>query len=107
MAEFTEVLMKRNEMCNAYKTCAACPLCDFHPCNDFCALKLPALVALEKIVMNWEQPIDWTKVEVDTPILVSCNGRLWFKRYFARYENGAILAFSGGATSWTTEDTID
>ena len=45
--------------------------------------------------------IDWSKVKVDTPILVSDNGINWFKRHFARYENDKVYAFDGGNTSWT------
>lgn len=49
-----------------------------------------------------EPPIDWSKVAVDTPILVRDNSfSEWGKRYFAKYENGGVYAWSNGATSWT------
>lgn len=49
-----------------------------------------------------EPPIDWSKVAVDTPILVTDNGDYkWIKRYFARYENGRVYAWDGGRTSWS------
>lgn len=49
-----------------------------------------------------EPPVDWSKVAVDTPILVRDNANLeWTKRYFAKYENGIVYAWSNGATSWT------
>lgn len=50
-----------------------------------------------------EPETDWSKVEVDTPILVreSINGE-WQKRHFAKYEDGVVYAWSGGYTSWTT-----
>lgn len=46
--------------------------------------------------------VDWSKVPVDTPILVknSYDG-CWHKRYFAKYENGAVFAFSCGSTQWS------
>lgn len=51
---------------------------------------------------NNQKEIDWTKVKVDTPILVTdekdCN---WEKRYFAKYENDEVYAFAEGVTSWT------
>lgn len=51
-----------------------------------------------------EPPIDWTKVAVDTPILVSdSNDHRWLKRYFAKYENGSVFAWNGGRTSWSSE----
>lgn len=49
-----------------------------------------------------EPPIDWSKVAVDTPILVRDNSfSEWGKRYFAKYENGGVFAWSNGATSWS------
>lgn len=51
-----------------------------------------------------EPPIDWSKVAVDTPILVNTdNDHKWIKRYFAKYENGSVFAWSNGATSWSSE----
>lgn len=50
-----------------------------------------------------EQPIDWSKVAVDTPILVRGNADLeWTKRYFARYANGSVYAWHYGTTSWSS-----
>lgn len=47
-----------------------------------------------------EPPIDWSKVAVDTPILVRDNSfSEWGKRYFAKYENGGVYAWSNGTTS--------
>ena len=49
-----------------------------------------------------EPEIDWSKVAVDTPILVRCSeNEKWKKQHFARYENGHIYAWSGSCTSWT------
>ena len=55
-----------------------------------------------------EPEIDWSKVAVDTPILVrGSDNEEWNKRYFARYENGTIYAWKDGCTSWTAYDNID
>ena len=48
-----------------------------------------------------EPEVDWSKVEVDTPILVSMSGQNWKRRHFAGYRNGTVYAFKDGATSWT------
>lgn len=48
--------------------------------------------------------VDWEKVEVDTPILVSDDGIDWRKRYFALFEDGIIYAWESGATSWSVEN---
>lgn len=49
-----------------------------------------------------EPETDWSKVEVDTPILVRrSDNEEWNKRYFAGYENETIDAWDSGRTSWT------
>lgn len=48
--------------------------------------------------------VDWSKVKVDTPILVSLNDELWFCRYFAGFKNGIVYTWSGGATSWSVRE---
>lgn len=54
-------------------------------------------------IQNLQCPkVDWTKVPVDTPVLVKYkNHNTWTKRYFAKYENGAVYVFDYGADSWT------
>ena len=54
-----------------------------------------------------EPEIDWSKVEVDTPILVrqGKNGT-WLERHFAKYENGDVYAWVDGQTSWTGADKV-
>ena len=34
--------------------------------------------------MEFEEVIDWSKVPVDTKVLVSRNGKDWYRRYFAK-----------------------
>ncbi len=57
-----------------------------------------------KLAEDQKEPeTDWSKVEVDTPILV--RHRLdeeWEKRHFVKYENGDVYAWDHGRTSWTT-----
>lgn len=47
--------------------------------------------------------VDWSKVPVDTPILVKdyCDNK-WEKAYFAKYENGKIYTWMFGKTSFTS-----
>ena len=61
------------------------------------------------LLEDYEEPeTDWSKVEVDTPILVrDIEYNRWIKRYFAKYENGLIYAWNGGATSWSTDAITD
>ena len=55
------------------------------------------------LMEDYKEPeVDWSKVEVDTPILVRQikNGR-WLERHFAKYENGDVYTWVDGRTSWT------
>lgn len=64
--------------------------------NNFYTLKQIMLLDFKKVY-----DIDWSKVEVDTKILVSDDGNVWRRRYFAKYENDKVCAFVGGATSFS------
>ena len=48
--------------------------------------------------------VDWSKVAVDTPILVSFDGCNWVKKYFAKVQNNTVYAFDNGATSWSVSN---
>ena len=55
------------------------------------------------LLEEYEEPeVDWSKVEVDTPILVrnSENGE-WKRRHFAKYEHGHVYVWNNGSTSWS------
>ena len=55
-----------------------------------------------------EPETDWSKVEVDTPILVrNDESDKWFNRYFAKYEGGVVYAWKSGRTSWTEDCMIE
>ena len=60
------------------------------------------------LLEDYEEPeVDWNKVEVDTPILVrDFEGSDWFRRHFAKYENGTVYAWDGGDTSWSGGDVM-
>lgn len=84
-----------------------CQDCDFsknmEPCEENC----------EKSAKEWllsEFKIDWSKVKVDTPILVkNTEAEEWQKRHFARFKNGKVYAWYDGLTSWSTagEDHVN
>lgn len=50
----------------------------------------------------WEkQEVDWSKIPIDTKVLVKWDG-YWFRRYFAGVnEEGKPLVFYDGQTSWS------
>ena len=48
-----------------------------------------------------EPHVDWSKVAVDTPILVRDSEKeSWRKRHFAKDENGRVYAWGKGARAW-------
>ena len=51
-----------------------------------------------------EPPVDWSKVEVDTPILVrQTKDGEWLRRHFAKYEGGIVYTWKDSHTSWTED----
>ena len=52
---------------------------------------------------DFEPVVDWSKVAVDTKVLISEDGVIWNKRYFAKYEDEKVFAFDGSYTSWITK----
>lgn len=57
-----------------------------------------------------EPPIDWSKVPVDTPILVKdSHDDEWLHRHFAKFEDGIVYAWDNGRTSWRllSDEVID
>lgn len=80
--------------------------CEETDCNK-CIL-LQFLWLMEEYKEPEEQEVDWSKVAVDTPILVKdYKSEQWERRYFAKYENGIVYAWSNGCTSWTTYEQND
>ena len=78
-------------------------------CDHDCirCLVLQMLWLLEEYKEPEELEIDWSKIKVDTPILVrqGKNGK-WLERHFTKYENGDVYAWIDGQTSWTGADNI-
>lgn len=54
--------------------------------------------------MEFEEVIDWSKIPVDTKLLVSKDGKVWLKRYFAKYKDGKVYFFSCGVSSFSNDD---
>ena len=53
------------------------------------------------IVSEWTEPHPAESWEVDKKILVSNDEYVWYKKYFAKFENGTIFAWAYGQTSWS------
>lgn len=80
-----------------------CSECDFGGKKD-CKPYLE-----EWLFSEYEEPkVDWSKVKVDTPILVKdTEDEEWTKRYFAKFEYGIVYYWGGGTTSWTADGEED
>lgn len=66
-------------------------------------------IAMDWLMSEYEEPkVDWSKVEVDTKILVTdyFDGK-GNKRYFAKYEDGRVYAFTDGKSSFTSSGVND
>lgn len=63
---------------------------------------LQTIWLMEEYEEPQEPETDWSKVEIDTPILVRQDKTGdWLKRHFAKYENGDVYVWADGQTSWT------
>ena len=91
---FVKPNILKSEYCVDDMTCGVCRM-------------IQAIWLLEEYKEPEEPETDWSKVKVDTPILVrqGKNGE-WFERHFAKYENGNVYAWVDGQTSWTGADEI-
>ena len=77
-----------------------CMTCSFSSYNDgvCCSVKRKNWANSE-----YEEYVDWSKVPVDTKILVRDNENLpWSPRHFSRIEQGRVYTFSYGRTSFTS-----
>lgn len=55
-----------------------------------------------RIVMEYEPEVDWSKVPVDTKVLVrNTEEKEWSRRHFAKFEDGKVYVFPFGETSYT------
>ena len=85
---------KKVHSCNE----VTCWNCVFYNGDASCAAPLMLWLYEE-----YQEPsVDWSKIAVDTKVLVSDDGEEWHKRHFARYEEGIVYVWSYGGTSWTT-----
>lgn len=80
--------------------CSDCLFSERYNQGIFCNVTV-AKWLLSKYV---EPEVDWSKVPVDTPVLVSLDEKEWSRRYFAGVDkDGSPMAFDCGATQWSSE----
>lgn len=88
------VISEQLQVCEAVHCCE----CLFNPYGSLCSVD-----ALNWLFSEYKKPkVDWSKVKVDTPILVKDTEEgEWRKRHFARFKNGKVYAWHDGLTSWS------
>lgn len=90
--------------CSGVK-CEGCPINEL--CGKYDGTTLAEMyepVKAAQLIMEFEPPVDWSKVPVDTKILVRTNSdEIWYKRYFAEYKVGRVYAWNNGQTSYTAD----
>ena len=86
----------RNGVLCACNSIGDCIYCDFYGNKTICGIAIKDWANSE----YKEREIDWSKVPVDTPILItySC---YTLKRHFAKYYNKTIYFYPDGTTSWS------
>ena len=57
---------------------------------------------LDQPVFDPEKDIDWSKVPVDTPVLVWSSGNCTYNRYFSGIKDGRFGTYADGLTSWSS-----
>ena len=81
-------------------------------CNE-CLFQGSDVASCSQKAFEWaaeeyrETEVDWSKVPVDTPVLVSHDGKKWSRRHFSRVVNGIPYIWMYGSTSWTAYDNYN
>lgn len=87
---------------NEVKSCAEtlCAECLFYGPGNCVKAKSEWL---DQPVIDLEKDIDWSKVPVDTPVIVWNSDSNQNNRYFAGIDGEYFSAYSNGGTSWSSK----
>lgn len=75
-----------------------CKNCLFYGSNDCIQAREDWL---DQPAIDWDKDIDWSKVPVDTPVIVG-NTDEEHRRYFSGIKDGCFGAYADGRTSWSS-----
>lgn len=85
--------------CNSL-ACSKCLFFDGYNENTSCCGN-----TIKWLLAEYKEPeVDWSKVPVDTPVLVSNDGNKWSRKHFSRVVNGIPYTWMYGNTSWTAHN---
>ena len=69
--------------------------------SEYASMSLEFSTENRDLLWNIDDETDWSKVEVDTTLLVRDRPNDdWVKRYFAKYKDDEVYVFKDGRTSW-------
>lgn len=99
--------------CSGYKVAIDKTTMKPVPCKDilcsYCYFGFKVGIKCNDACKEWceseyeEPPINWSKIPVDTPILVKhIENDEWRRRYFAEFKDGVVYAWKDGKTSWSS-----
>lgn len=76
---------------------------------EYCYFRVKSSIGCDDTRKEWceseykEPPINWSKIPVDTPILVKyIENDEWRRRYFAEFKDGVVYTWKDGKTSWSS-----
>lgn len=73
-----------------------------------CIISYHSIPISQLAEMNFEEIIDWSKVPVDTKILVRHEkDEVWKRKHFAKYEDGKVYTWTWGRTSFSVNGNED
>lgn len=98
LAGVVAIVYGKPELCAT----ANCKRCLF---QDSCGRTEHKEEIIDWLNAEYQEPhVDWSKVPIDTPVLTSCDGERWYRRYFAGVRDGKPETYDVGATSWSVYD---
>lgn len=88
------------------RTCSGldCVNCLFYSADSYDPCRARRMKWLDQPAADPEKDIDWSKVPVDTPVLVWNFEDHLYKRYFSGIKDERFGTYVGGRTSWSITD---
>lgn len=102
LAGVVAIVYGKPELCAT----ANCKRCLF---QDSCGRTEHKEEIIDWLNAEYQEPhVDWSKVPIDTPVLVSDTGETWIRRHFYKIDKyGSLLTYAFGRTSWSAECAVE